>query len=106
MSSMEQLYEKAQLVSELVDDLRERMERTVFKGESWDGSVKISSRGTGEPVDVSITAPIPDDVRCTLEQGIREALDRWCDARAAFMNDGLASIQEATGVGPGFQPPL
>ena len=106
MSSMEELYEKAQQVSDMVDDLRTRMEGTVFKGESWDGNVKISSWGTGEPVAVELSAPIPDDLRYMIEQEIREALDRWCEARAAFMNDGLAAIQEVTGVGPDFQPPF
>ena len=32
-----------------------------------------------------------------LEQGIREAVDRWFDAPSAFMIDGLASIRGLDG---------
>ena len=100
------IFEKAQQVFEKMNNLRERVEGHVFKGESYDGSVRISQWGTGAPVAVSVSGPFPDDVREALARSIEEALARCCEARVAFMTDGLESIQREAGVGPGFQMPF
>lgn len=106
MEAGENIFEKAQQVTELMNGLRDRMEGSVFKGESSDGTVKIAVWGTGEPVAVSVTGPFPDEVRDALACGIEEALARCVEARTAFMTDGLDSIQRETGVGPDFQMPF
>ena len=100
------IFEKAQQVFEKMNNLRERVEGHVFKGESYDGSVRISQWGTGAPVAVSVSGPFPADVREALARSIEEALARCCEARVAFMTDGLESIQREAGVGPGFQMPF
>lgn len=100
------IFEKAQQVTELMNNLRDRMEGRVFKGESHDGSVRISLRGTGEPVAVSVSGLFPDEVREVLARSIEEALARCCEARVSFMTNGLESIQRKAGVGPGFQMPF
>lgn len=102
----ENIFEKAQQVTELMNGLRDRMEGSVFKGESSDGTVKIALWGTGEPVAVSVTGPFPGEVGGALARGIEEALARCCEARVTFMTDGLDRIQREAGVGPEFQMPF
>ena len=70
MEADENIFEKAQRVTEMMNRLRDRMEGHVFKGESSDGTVKIALRGTGEPVAVSLTGPFPGNVREALARGI------------------------------------
>lgn len=106
MDSARNIFEKAQQVFEKMNNLRERVEGNVFKGESYDGSVRISLWGTGAPVAVSVSGPFPDEVHEALTRNIEEALARCCEARVAFMTDGLESIQREAGVGPGFQMPF
>ena len=106
MEAAENIFEKAQQVTELMNGLRDRMEGSVFKGESSDGTVKIALWGTGEPVAVSLTGPVPDNVRDSLARGIEEALASCVEARTAFMTDGLDRIQREAGVGPEFQMPF
>jgi DNA-binding protein YbaB len=106
MDPAENIFEKAQQVTEMMNKLRDRMERNVFKGESYDGSVRIALWGTGEPVAVSVSGPFPDEVREALARGIEEALARCSEARVAFMTDGLENIQREAGVGPDFQMPF
>lgn len=106
MEPAENIFEKAQQVTDMMNDLRGKMEGSVFKGESYDGSVRISLWGTGEPVAVSVSGPFPDEVREVLARGIEEALARCCEARVAFMTEGLENIQREAGVGPDFQMPF
>ena len=42
MDPGETIFEKAQQVSDMMDELRGKMEKSVFKGESCDGSVRIA----------------------------------------------------------------
>lgn len=106
MEPAENIFEKAQQVTDMMNELRDKMAGSVFKGESYDGSVRISLWGTGEPVAVSVSGPFPDEVREVLARGIEEALARCCEARVAFMTDGLENIQREAGVGPGFRMPF
>ena len=106
MNSNEDIFEKAQQVTDMMNELRDKMEESVFKGESRDGSVRIALWGTGEPVSASVSGPWPDDVREALARGIEDALARCCEARVAFMTDGLETIQREAGVGPDFQMPF
>ena len=106
MDSNKNIFEKAQQVTDMMNELRDKMEGSVFKGESYDGSVRIALWGTGEPVAVSVSGPFPEEVREALARGIEEALARCCEARVTFMTDGLDSIQREAGVGPDFQMPF
>lgn len=106
MNFDENLFEKAQQVTDMMNELREKMDGSVFKGESGDGTVKIALWGTGEPVAVAVSGPFPAEVGEALGRGIEEALSRCCEARSAFMRDGLERIQREAGVGPDFQMPF
>ena len=106
MNPNENIFEKAQQVTDMMNELRDKMEGSVFKGESYDGTVRIALCGTGEPVDVSVSGPWPDEVRESLARNIEEALARCCETRVAFMTEGLENIQREAGVGPDFQMPF
>ena len=106
MNPNENIFEKAQQVTDMMNELRDKMEGSVFKGESYDGTVRIALWGTGEPVAVSVSGPWPDEVRESLARNIEEALARCCEARVTFMTDGLEKIQREAGVGPDFQMPF
>ena len=106
MEPDENIFEKAQRVTDMMNELRDKMEGSVFKGVSQDGSVKIALWGTGAPVAVAVSGPFPEEVREALSRGIEEALSQCCEARVAFMTDGLETIQREAGVGPDFQMPF
>lgn len=106
MNSNENLFEKVQQVTDMMNELREQMDGSVFKGESGDGRVKIALWGTGEPVAVAVSGPFSAKVGEPLGRGIEEALARCCEARVAFMTDGFESIQREAGAGPEFQMPF
>ena len=106
MGPAENIFEKAQQVTEMMNELRNKMEGSVFKGESYDGNVRISLWGTGAPVAVALSGPFPDEVREALARSIEEALARCCEARVTFMTEGLENIQRVAGVGPDFKMPF
>lgn len=106
MEPIENIFEKAQQVTDMINELQNKMEGSVFKGVSNDGIVKIAMWGTGAPVAVAVSGPFSDEVREALSRGIEEALTQCCEARAAFMTNGLDTIQREAGVGPDFQMPF
>lgn len=102
----ENIFEKAQQVTDMMNELRDTLDKTVFKGVSHDGSVTIALLGTGAPAAVAVSGPFSDKACSTLSRAIEEALDHCCEARVAFMTKGLESIQREAGVGPDFEMPF
>ena len=79
-------------MTDMMNELRDKMEGSVFKGDSYDGSVRIALWGTGEPVAVSVSGPWPDEVREALARGIEELFLTADDAAAGF--DAFATAAE------------
>ena len=47
MEPAENIFEKAQQATDMMNGLRDKMEGSVVKGESYDGTIRIALWGTG-----------------------------------------------------------
>lgn len=92
MEVNENLFEQAAAVKALMDQLRGHVDHTPFKGASENGRIEITLWGTGYQASVAVSGDSPQDVRDALSRDIGEALARCCEARGAFLTEGLDAI--------------
>lgn len=100
------LFEKAALVQTRIDELRERLDESVFTGESHSGCFRISLYGDGQPAAVEIRMELEEDGKKLFEGEIFQALEAAFRSRVAALDNGLKAIQEEAGVGPDFKMPF
>ena len=100
------LLEKAALVQTRIDELRERLDESVFTGESQSGCFRISLYGDGQPAAVEIRMELEEDGKKLFEGEIFQALEAAFRSRVAALDNGLKAIQDEAGVGPDFKMPF
>jgi DNA-binding protein YbaB len=95
---MEGLFAKAQIVHARINELRERIDRSVFTGESEGGLFRIGLYGDGHPASVEMRMDMDEACRKLIEDEIFEALEEVFHLRMQALDDGLRAVQEETGV--------
>lgn len=103
---MEGLFAKAQIVHARVEEVRERLDESVFVGESEDGIFRIGIYGDGRPSSVEVRLNVPAKEKAPFENGVREALEAAYCLRMKALDNGLRAIQDETGVGQDFKVPF
>lgn len=103
----DELYAKAALVHKRIDEMRERLDESVFTGESENGFFKIALYGDGRPAGVEICLDLGDEQgKALFEAGLFEALEDAYRLRMEALDKGLRAIQDETGVGQDFKVPF
>ena len=103
----DELYAKAAIVQKRIDEMRERLDESVFVGESENGFFKIALYGDGHPAGVEICLDLGDEQgKALFEAGLFEALEDAFRLRMEALDKGLQAIQEETGVGQDFKVPF
>lgn len=105
-TNTEQLFEKAELVSRRMIELREALDEAVFRGISDDGIVEIGLYGDGRPESVELHLDGPEETKRLFASDILEALQNIFVSRVERLEDGMKSIQDEAGVGPDFEMPF
>lgn len=103
----DELYAKAAEVHKRIDEMRERLDESVFTGESENGFFKIALYGDGRPAGVEICLDLGDEQgKALFEAGLFEALEDAYRLRMEALDKGLRAIQDETGVGQDFKVPF
>lgn len=103
----DELYAKAALVHKRIDEMRERLDESVFTGESENGFFKIALYGDGRPARVEICLDLGDEQgKVLFEAGLFEAFEDAFRLRMEALDKGLQAIQDETGVGQDFKVPF
>ena len=103
----DELYAKAAEVNRRIDEMRERLDESVFTGESENGFFKIALYGDGRPAAVEICLDLGDEQgKALFEAGLFEALEDAFRLRMEALDKGLQAIQDETGVGQDFKVPF
>ena len=103
---MKALLGKAALVQTRIDELRERLDESVFTGESHSGCFRISLYGDGQPAAVEIRMELEEDGKKLFEGEIFQTLEAAFRSRVAALDEGLRAVQDEVGVGPDFKMPF
>lgn len=99
-----ELFEKAALVQARMDELRKRLDESVFTGESESGFFRISIYGDGQPASVEIRMDL--EGKEIFEKEIFDALAAAFRLRVQALENGLKAVQDEVGVGPDFKMPF